>query len=209
MAFFSDDTAVVSLGVSCQTAMQLEAHEPWIREWLGGGETHKTPLDWLLSPTRSTAQMIDEWAFLPPVDEAVRDPALRWPRVPALYIHDHDWRDDPAITHAKYAHKAGWLAKVAEKRRRVFIVSNTQNNLAAPVWAANLGDDWFRLDDAGLDALRTALEARFGAVELYAVSYPYRHAVTSSADRLFELEPDLSSVEGDKDQWARVLAAIL
>ena len=207
MAIFGNETVIVSLGVSCQTAMQLEVHETEIMRRLGGGERHATPLDWVLAPVASTAAMLDEWRFLPGDDDFEMVPAPYWPAMRTLLLHESGWLDDRARCRARGEHKARTLRSVADKQRKVFIVSNTQNNLT--LFDNRLGVGWYRFSGADIATLRRSLERRFGLVELYVVSYADRHEVVEGADVVFNLTPDATPVRGDGEQWGRVLKSIV
>jgi hypothetical protein len=63
MSVASDSFAMVSLGVSCQTAMQIRAHIPLISEMIGAelhaGEhldTSSFPFDWRIMPPKDSAK---------------------------------------------------------------------------------------------------------------------------------------------------------
>ena len=209
MAVFAGDTAIVSLGISCQTAMQMSEHAALFdRHFLGKATHASTPLDWLLTGQTALARMLEQDLYFPVDDDELgRNVRPFWRRMNVYYFHEPMILVQPGEVRAKFDHMTRTLAKARDCARRVFIISNSQNNL--PAQDEMIGERWWFLDDDGLRGVRAAVEARFGPSELYVVSYRGRHAVERAADRLFELEPDASNVRGDASQWAQVFEAVL
>lgn len=215
MALFCGATALVSVGISCQTAMQLEQNEAWIGDFLGGTPEFKTtPFDWLICGPSAACKMIEQRQFFPPstaeLDFHQRSGArmARWSGRDCYYWHEAKAAADPDLARAKFEHLASNFDAVRKFRRRIFIFSNTQNNLSEV--AAETGLD-IMLTDTLLDELRAVLTREFGSSELYAVSYADRNTVATPSNKLalFNIRPDASNVLGDSEEWRKVFSDIL
>ena len=76
MALFCADVALVSLGRSCQGAIQLQVHRSLIGHILGSEAVIKrTPFYWLICPPTSAANMIATGIHF---SESLRIPRRHW-----------------------------------------------------------------------------------------------------------------------------------
>ena len=213
MALFCADLALVSLGMSCQGAIQLQVHRSLVAELVGSGATIKrTPFDWLICPPSSAVKMIASDRYYPErISELECRPGLppRWPAVGDCYF----WHEpktvasDPDSFLAKFAHTSQTLRGVAGFARRIFFVANTQDNLADEVQA--VAPIPYTFTDEVIDRLATAVSQRFDA-PLYAVSAPGRHALTTPAnlDRLFLMDVT-QGIRGSDSDWSAVFRQML
>jgi hypothetical protein len=172
-------TALVPLGLSCQPAHQIEAHRA-LAETLCGESLRRrtTPFDWRIVGLADIAAMIEDDEFWPRAAgeiwlEEQADPpgsgSLRtkryWPRRRCWFWHET--QRSHLVFSLKQAHLAQNFARLAEVERRIFFVSNLQNNLAPLRQTVELA---ITADDA-LRCWR-ALERRFGACSLHLVTRP-------------------------------------
>jgi hypothetical protein len=213
MALFCADVALVSVGMSCQGAIQLQIHRPLVSEILGAEATVKrTPFDWLICPPESAAQMIYADQYFPPVVselECLPQSPPRWPAVGDCYF----WHEPKTVSLqpdsflAKFAHTSRTLRGVAGFGRRIFFVANTQDNLADEVQAT--APIPYTFTDAAIERLAGAVSQRFDA-PLYVVSAPGRHTLTTTAnlDRLLLMDIT-SGIRGSDADWAMVFRTML
>lgn len=207
MTLMGSDTAIVSLGVSCQTAHQLRINQS-VAAGLTGEDMAvvRTPFEWMLTPLDSLVAMIRAGEYFPyslqELDWCVHP---YWSRYDCFFWHEDIAFAHPTRFHMRFLRATERLESTARMRRRIFIVSNTQNALEGV--AEEAGGFDYSIDDARLDTLQAALDERFGPSELYAIGYP--HTMTATGDRAFYLAIDESSWTGDQDQWAEVLRSII
>jgi septin family protein len=191
--------------------MQLVRNCEFVGRLLGAEATnHVTPFDWLICDTAATARMIESDEYFPNNQTEIElEPKPRWKRMGCYYWHEPTLPSGFESVRSKFAHTKEMLRQATERARRVFIVSNTQNNLDTVDTTVNGFD--FTLNDHAIDRLRSALSAKFGNVELYAVSRPERNSITDPRNKsiLFNIKPDSTVVRGDSAEWQSVLARIL
>jgi hypothetical protein len=87
MALFCGQTAIIGLGISCQTAMQLVRNCEFVGRLLGAEATnHVTPFDWLICDTAATARMIESDEYFPNNQTEIElEPKPRWKRMGCYY----------------------------------------------------------------------------------------------------------------------------
>ncbi len=219
MAILVGDVAVISVGLSCQTAHQISVHAELIGSRLGGEAVqNSTPFDWLICPPAAAARMISEWRFHPE-DTAELQPDYEpyWPEMGCWFWH-HRKRIETGEFASYQAHVVARLQRMRDRRRAIFLISNVQDNMP---WAADVArhpfDFHFRAND--IRALESALHARFAGAELWAVSCRGRHSLAPDHPRLIEIEPDAAGRTGkrlawwewagDDEQWTSVFEQIL
>lgn len=213
MALFCADVALVSLGMSCQGAIQLHLHRSLVADIVGSAAVVKrTPFDWLICPPASAARMIASDRYYPEhISELECPPGVppRWPAVGDCYF----WHEPKTILSqpdsflAKFAHTSQTLQGVTGFGRPIFFVANTQDNLADEVQA--IAPIPYVFTDATIDHLATAVAQRFGA-DLYVVSAPTRHALTTPAnlDRLLLMDIT-PGIRGSDSDWSAVFRTML
>jgi hypothetical protein len=211
MALIFDRLAICSLGMSCQTAMQIDANREHIEGLVGQKATrHTTPFDWIVCGPHSIARMISENRFFPDDPEAFsKTPQPRWDEMQCLYFHEEKVRTNFEELRSKWDHIGRNFANLVLPARKIFILSNTQNNLLE--MGSVLDKGWSKLSDKSIQWVRTALEARFGRVELHCVVYGDHHLLTDAAaiEGLHVIAKDDSDVKGDQAAWQAVLSRII
>ncbi|CDO86030.1 hypothetical protein BN973_00368 [Mycobacterium triplex] len=213
MALLCADVALVSLGMSCQGAIQLQVHRALVAHILGSAAVLKrTPFDWLVCPPLSAARMIAGDRYYPEHIgelECLPGSPPRWPAMGDCYFW-HEPRtvvSSPDSFLAKFAHTSRTLRGVTGFTRRIFFVANTQDNLADEVQA--VAPIPYTFTDEAIDRLAAAVTQRFDA-PLYVVSAPGRHQLTTPANRdrllLMDITPGLRGSDSD---WSAVFRTML
>ena len=210
MALFCADVALVSLGMSCQGAIQLQVHRGHI---LGSEAVIKrTPFYWLICPPTSAANMIAAGRYYPQLLSELECPPgtpPRWLAVGDCYFWHEPNRivSEPDSFLGKSAHNSQTLGTVTEFVRRIFFVSNTQDNLADEVQA--VAPIPYKFTDEAIDRLASAVSRRFEA-PLYVVSAAGRHALRTQAnrERLFLMDV-FPGIRGSDSDWAAVFRGML
>jgi hypothetical protein len=213
MALLCADVARVSLGMSCQGAIQLHVHQALVADIVGSAAIVKTtPFDWLICPPATAAKMICGDRYYPECtaeSECRPGSPPRWPAMGDCYF----WREPKTVISrpdsffAKFAHTSQTLRSVAQFTRRIFFVANTQDNLADEVQATALIP--YAFTDEAIDRLAGAVAERFDAA-LYVVSAPTRHQLTTPAnlDRLLLMDIT-PGIRGSDSDWAAVFRRML
>lgn len=234
MSAAGSNLAVVSLGVSCQSAMQIERHIARMPELAGvdvssalfdGFEKSGFPFDWRIQPAGSFHKQATARQFFPSTPEDLvprrgeigeTAPPL-WVGMDCHFWHDFGtkypyWDVLDAWDKTQEKH-IGRIAKFLElgAKRTIFVLSNTQNNL----WRVSelTGLD-FSFDASAIKSVRSSLELLFPKheIELVVVTTEER----SSSDRNTwpaatfvidqkDLGPD--DVAGDNRQWTEIFRA--
>lgn len=216
MSVISPKAAVVSLGMSCQTTWQIQSNAPLLAALLRIPEPFAQggmPFDWLISPPASTAGMLAAHCLFPGRAEDLKlNFAPWWPAHNVYYWHDfkspegsYDLAAGFPQETAKYQYLLNKFAGLACVERRIFVISNTQNNLDQVAQATGTISD--RIAAADIVDLCAATDRFFAAASEYVVvSYADRldKAVDRKNIKTYQLVRDTSDWQGDITQWAGV-----
>lgn len=211
MSLVGQRAAVVSLGTSCQTARHISLNVKLLRDRLDPTmELRSLPFDWSLTPAGAASRWLRGPVRVPQT-RAELLPAQRpfWARHGVWLWHD-PVDDAAAFAALQDRLRRRWDRMLALRalERRVFIVSNTQNNLNRVRDSAPQPMD-FRLTGQRMRDLAVAVAAVFGPDGNSLLFVAYAHRITPDAReagfRLAILEPDDSDHDGDADQWRAVL----
>ncbi|WP_439598905.1 hypothetical protein [Falsiroseomonas sp.] len=211
MSLIGESAAVISLGASCQTARHISLNVPLLRARLDPSLVWRTlPFDWVLAPPGAAARWLRGPVRVPPAP-AELIPAERpfWARHGVWLWHD------PTEQAADFTALAGRLARRWDRllalralRRRVFILSNTQNNLPGVSQGAPQPMD-FRLTAQRMRDVAAAVAEVFGPAGNSFLFVAYADRLTPDAHQagfpLAVLEPDDSAHDGDSAQWTAAL----
>lgn len=212
MSLIGPRGAVISLGSSCQTARHISLNVPLLRDRLDPNmELRALPFDWCLAPPGAAARWLRGPVRVPPAGAELL-PAKRpfWARHGVWLWHDpvEDATDFAALAERLDRRWARMLA-LRSLERRVFILSNTQNNLDRVRHGAPQPMD-FRLTAQRMREMAAAVEAVFGPEGNSLLFVAYAHRITDDARRagfpLAILEPDATDHAGDTEQWRSALA---
>jgi len=219
MSLVGRKAAVVSLGMSCQTTLQIDDHADLIVRALGDPDLAPSslPFDNVVCHPESVAKLLDANIFYPPSkDELTLFRGALWGAAGVYFRHECTLRKSRPIEYLRgkvdvargYRDLAGKFAHLAEKFRRlrelerlIFVVSNSQNDLTE--YQAEVGIDCLvSMDD--VTALCGAGDRYFGRRCEY-IFATYDGRTTGMADRsnlsVFRLSPDSSEWAGDHAQW--------
>jgi len=213
MSAIGEKVAVVSLGLSCQTSRQIDAHVPLLRKLTGDETIEKVslPFDWLISTAHGLTDMIGDRAFFPDSHSELSDDQgrLRHRKYDVFYWHhsrllSHAGHPDFADAKAKFAHTSGRFEQIARLDRVVGVVSDTQGNLPEleETWKVSLTS--MSVGDA--DAIRGSFAKLLGRdVELLMVSRNPTPAAPLPVDMAYyEMTPEPEGWAGNNRDWAKV-----
>ena len=216
MSIVSAKVAVVSLGMSCQTTWQIQSNARLLVELLriaGPVAQGGMPFDWLISPPASITGMLAAGCLFPVrAEDLTLNFAPWWPAHNVYYWHEFRLPDGSyelatsfQQTAAKYQYLLNKFVGLAGVERRIFVISNTQNNLDHVARTTGTISD--KLAAADIVELCAATDRFFaGPSEYIVVSYADRldKAVERKNIRTYQLARDASDWQGDIAQWAGV-----
>lgn len=194
--------------MSCQSSRQIRTsldvlsamlEEPFERE--------RHFFDGLIAPVDGMAALFEDEFPLFARDQIDPGPGHpTWQPYGVRFLHHFRKDDEDADINAYFDEERsrfGYLrqkfAELSDRRRIVFVISNSQNNLAEVAQETEMGSIAF---DAGeLNRLQTAVDRFLGRrCEYLVVSYPDRHGGITHP-QLKVLQPDDTEWTGDKAQW--------
>jgi hypothetical protein len=216
MSAVSENTAFISLGMSCQSASQIRKGAEVMSEALGETvEPDRHFFDGLISPVAGLAQLFEDG--FPMFDRAAleRDPDHPvWKPYGLRFLHHFRGEDGiPDIDRyysedlSRFSYLREKFLSLVETPRIVFVISNSQNNLDQV--ADETGLERLDFDNAELDRLQSAVDGFFGRPHEYlVVSHWQRHGGIRRPD-MWILDADDSDWNGDKSQWRALFAEYL
>ncbi len=216
MSAGSRHTAFVGLGMSCQSACQIRKSVEVLSAALG--ETVRPErhfFDGLISPVDGLARLFEDG--FPIFGRETIEPGPGhpvWQPYGFRFLHHFRGEDNKADIDRYFAQDMSRFSylrqkflKLRERRRVVFVISNSQNNLDQV--AVETGLERIAFDNAELDRLQKAVDGFFGrSLEYLVVTHTGRHRGISRPD-LRILEADESEWIGDKRQWRSVFREYL
>lgn len=205
-------TAIVSLGVSCQSARQIRTSiEILSKALLEDLEPERHFFDGLISPVAGLARLFEDGFPLfsrADIHDGPGHPT--WQPYGIRFLHH--FREEPEMPAdidawyerdlSRFTYLREKFRRLGERERLVFVISNSQNNLR---WVASqVGIERLEFREAELLRLQAAVDSYFGrACEYLVVAHPERHGDVSLPE-LRVLTPDDSEWTGDKRQWRRL-----
>ncbi len=204
----SSHTAIVSLGMSCQSSRQIRTSLDTLSTALGETfERERHFFDGLIAPVDGMAALFEDDFPLFQRDQIEPGPGHpTWQPYGIRFLHHFRTDDEDADIDAhfdeersRFGYMREKLADLANRRRVVFVISNSQNNLAEVAAETGMGSIAFKTGE--LNRLQTAVDRFLGrSCEYLVVSYPDRHGGITHPE-LTVLRPDDSEWTGDKAQW--------
>lgn len=209
MSAGSETTAIISLGMSCQSARQIRSSLEILSAALGEElvpERHF--FDGLISPVDGLARLFEDGFPLFRREDIAAGPGHpTWQPYGIRFLHH--FRPEPEspadidgwFDHdlSRFRHLRGKFEALGARRRLVFVISNTQNNLDLVARQVCLETLHFDLQE--LTRLQQAVDGFFGrSCEYLVVAHPERHG-GADLPELTVLEADDSEWTGDKAQW--------
>lgn len=195
MSADSNGLSIISLGVSCQTSMQIRHHASLISNLTGEAiefdgeelEASTFPFDWRIMPAEAFCKMAADSVFFPKTPFEMSGRIGRWPaNLPARWYdngsyfwHDFKTSGDTWDVEATFEATAAKYRYTIDKflnrtKRSVFVLSNTQNNLQAAV--SDTTGLTFDFDKRTITTVKRSLERLFPhlQIELIVVAAPDR-----------------------------------
>lgn len=216
MSVIGTNTAVVSLGMSCQSAHQIRTHAKLISSCLKSGEVldaSRLPFDWLICPPPSALKILESGAFFPERPEAmILNHAPYWPEYSTYFWHDflddnrnYDLSLDFEGTKEKYKRLADKFRDLRRMARLIFVISNSQNNLEfVPERTLALTKD---MSASHIEMLCDATDKFFERqCEYIVVTYSDRLDRDPDRDHVdvYRIDKDPSEWRGEPRLWAQV-----
>jgi len=219
MSLVGQKTAVVSLGMSCQTTVQLDDHAELIARAVGDATLKPSSMlfDNIVCHPSSAVTMLRTDTFLPASKDELK--LLRgalWMEHNVYFRHECTLRKSHPIEYltgrvnlsrgyrdlaGKFAHLAGKFRKLSQLERLIFVMSNTQNDLTYYHEEAGIEPV---VSSEAIEQLCDATDQYFGRrCEYVFVTYDSR--LIGMPDRaglnVIKLVPDSSEWAGDHAQW--------
>jgi hypothetical protein len=210
MSACGKNLAIISIGVSCQSSMQIRINAPAISK-LTGEEVSKSsfPFDWLIMPPFSFCRIAENGAVFPKSFDDVDTASKIKPSWNGAYFWHEDINSDN-FDNLKEKYNYISLKLFTHRRRRVFVISNTQNNLD---YVSAETDIDFTLGRAQIIAVQRSLDNlfRIGTNELIVVTSEDRVADDPADWPAHHYLVDRSTREsddwvGDVTQWDRIFS---
>lgn len=202
MALIGKRTAIVSVGMSCQTAFQIYENLEFLAVLVGEPlEKHATPFDWTICAVRDVAGMIRDGETYPTeISELSGNRRPLWARRRCWFWHRVFGTPEKFFGQARYERER-W-DEIGERPNRHFFVSNTQNNLLRPPFN-KLGIDTTMTETVVID-LSVSIRARFsGNSVLHAITHDI-NTKTEGHICFHRIAKDGSQWHGNKREWRQV-----
>jgi hypothetical protein len=219
MSLVGAKAAVVSLGMSCQTTLQIDDHRDVFARALGEHtlKPSSMPFDNIVCHPASAAKMLRTDTFFPPSKDQLK--ILRgalWTDYNVYFRHECTLRKSRPLEYlrgtvnlargyrdlaSKFTHLAEKFCRLWQLERLIFVISNTQNDLTEYRDEVGIEDV---ISTEAIEQLCDATDSYFGwPCEYIFVTYESRVAGTTERPRLatFKLVPDASEWAGDHAQW--------
>ncbi|MEP3276963.1 MAG: hypothetical protein ABJN26_10655 [Stappiaceae bacterium] len=206
------EIALVSLGMSCQTAHQLRFNQPYLEDFgIGPEAIPSNYFDWLICPPDSAARLLADGLPRFERGDIVLKSQPFWEAYQFYFWHEfrhHEIIDIDAhfeIGQQKFDYLRERFSRLHLYRRLIFVLSNIQGNL--PEVHAETGALDFMLDDQRIQALRSVVQSYLGrSVEFLVITSKGRFEgpVGSGYEIAFFAE-DTSEWKGDKVAWRTCL----
>jgi hypothetical protein len=225
MSVIGDKAAVVSLGMSCQSGEQIRGHAELIARMMGDPTMRiaTSVFDNIICRPASAVRLLEAAAFYP-ADASALTPSqgAYWRDFDVYFWHEFRLHKRHVLEYllrrvnrkrayrelsGKYEHLAARFRSLRSRERLVFVISNTQNNLADYALETGISEV---LDAAEVELLCDACDAYMGKpCEYILASYDDRLTGTLNRPRLrrYALTKDDSPWKGDPGQWEWVFGS--
>lgn len=215
----SNRKTLVSLGMSCQTTHQLRRLVGSERQSADSFPRVTAPsglFDWLICPMASTVSLLDQGIpdftrdCLQPHKERAYWPAMNLYFWHGFLVTEHGTRHIN-INQTFERELARWRHlknrfSALNPEQTVFVISNTQNNLATDVFNEDQRDNYIFSAD-GLDRLQASLARYFKTgtdnIRLQVLTLPERSCDLSDRTNVRFFPADTNEWKGSKQSWDR------
>lgn len=212
MSVIGATTAIISVGMGCQTAHQLKQNKELLGSLLGETFDHcGPPFDWLFTDPVSIARMLAADEYFPAsLDELTTiDARPYWAKFNCFYWHEAEIFSAFDAVLRKFRLKARAVARLKTMQRRIFIFSNMQQNLYT--FGAKTGKVSPRVTADQLLILKDAIDDTFGHSEFYIVTCA--KGIEPSAElallNVIMAPEDQTPWEGVPEVWRDALTTII
>jgi len=217
MSAYGKKTAVISLGVSCQTAWQIKKQVELVSELVEEPLKPTTyPFDWLIIPPSSFVSWLQN-GLKPPssAGEIITHPNFYWPKHNLHFWHEFTIENRVALletfqqTQDKFNYLIERFLSHRTAKRCIFFVSNTQSNLDVVKSVSPPMD--FHFSRQLMATVVASVRKCFGpASEVHFVTRYDGIGVDPDPDfSIQRIAQDTSEVLGDDAAWAEVFRATL
>ncbi|MAC79011.1 MAG: hypothetical protein CML66_13200 [Rhodobacteraceae bacterium] len=210
MALIYDDIAILSVGMSCQTAWRLYEAQGLIDGLVGTpGLRHGTPFDWTIARPVAVRRALELGRFRPDSPDDLRPRAGRfyWPETGIWYWHEHRAQAEFDSFAAKFDRLTATLEHLRTKRV-LALWSNGQADLVFP--SRRFPSTAPTIGGADLVHLARALDAFFPNCRLFPVVAPHRIAPDRPLRRpppaTYDADDPEQDWQGDPQVWNPILA---
>jgi hypothetical protein len=222
MSLIGTRAAVISLGMSCQSTLQIDDHRDVIARAVGDDtlKPSSMPFDNIVCHPASAAAMLRTDTFFPVSKDQLK--VLRgalWTEHHVYFRHECTLRKSRPLEYltgkvnvargyrelaSKFTHLADKFRRLSQLERLIFVISNTQNDLTEYRDEAGIEDI---VPMETVEQLSAATDSYFGRrCEYIFVTYETR--VTGTTNRpglsVFKIVPDSSEWAGDHAQWRAI-----
>ncbi|EFO34556.1 conserved hypothetical protein [Roseibium sp. TrichSKD4] len=216
MSAQSGATAIVSLGMSCQSSRQIRTHVETFSSILGEEfEPERHFFDGLISPISGLADLFDDGFQLFTRDAIQPGPGFpTWEPYGIRFLHHFRETDSsPEIDRfferekSKFSHLREKFVGLSEAERLIFVISNSQNNLSDVALESRMPCIEFKQSQLErlMKAVDTFLDKR---CEYLVVSHPERHGGLPD-EAIHIMKADETEWTGDKTQWRALFQSYL
>ncbi|MGV1761848.1 hypothetical protein [Rhizobium sp. P44RR-XXIV] len=215
MSIVSENQAFISIGVSCQTAQQLQQHAGFLSSLLNDRLRERSGFfNWVFVSSSEIAKVVNRLLIGPITPQSLYVPvhareALRLEDFKLWFWHeklsDEVNQDDVEKIAAKYERLRNNFLKMLEKPIRYIVLSNTQNNIENFYPHKIQGMDIF-LDADIVSEIACAPWAtnQYGNAQIIALTYPRRWRGRPHGSVSY-LEEDDSDWQGNMASWDEAL----
>ena len=215
MSVVGENQAFISIGVSCQTAQQLQRHAAFLSLLLNDKMVERSGFfNWVFVSASDIAKVVDRLLSAPITPNCLYVPthareALRLEDFKVWLWHEKFsgavTQDDVTRIATKYERLRNNFLKMLETPVRYIVLSNTQNNLENFYPYKNQGMNIsFNAEIVSEIARAPWATNQYGSAEIITVSYPRRWSGKAHPSVAY-LEEDDSVWEGDFASWDKAL----
>jgi hypothetical protein len=224
MSLIGRNLAIISLGLSCQPAQQLQWHAQTLSVECGDDFKHvRLPLDWVISSFGDAARWLRSGiAFPDSISDLVpvhgQPGAFLWANKGIYLWHDFVSHGDAMAAifdHVRQKYETGFvrMRDMRKIERVILVVANTQNNLSAALGSTYKREN-FEATSANLIDLKEAADGLIGRhCEMLCLSYDDLAAAEFSglAEKSISVikvprnNLDINDWVGDSELWLSTL----
>lgn len=156
MALIYKNFAVLSVGLSCQVAHQLDSQKNFVDGLIGEKSVQsRTPFDWIVAPPNSVVSQLREDKYFPDtpaeLTHVAKNRIYYWERMKSWFFHADEAFDEFQFHADKFSHLSDVLHSLVDKKI-IAIWTNNQKNMQPDVTTPPLDNLCRRGDLLALEA---------------------------------------------------------